>query len=190
MRFVITQISFPVNPERRQRWISLLDLENQHIIKYAQICSNHFDQSDIMVTELSGRRQIRPDAEPQLNTTVFTGASSFSSDSTISNFPKKLLRSLDVDFESPFENSECSVLPSDLTEVTAEQNNVGSSNLILPETKHFEQKSSSSTETTETASETEMVIHRAGSPQPSSAFSEAIDSKRQDHQRIRKRCTS
>ncbi|XP_030747631.1 zinc finger protein 808-like isoform X3 [Sitophilus oryzae] len=65
---------FPVNPERRQRWVSLLNLENQHVFKYATICSNHFDKSDIMVTELTGRRQIRPNAEPQIDTSIFDEA--------------------------------------------------------------------------------------------------------------------
>ena len=76
--YVLTYFcSFPINPERRQRWISILDLENQHIIKYAQICSDQFDKNDIIIAQITGRRQIKPDAEPQLNTTVFTGPLSY-----------------------------------------------------------------------------------------------------------------
>lgn len=55
----------------------ILDLRNQHVKKFAQICSDYFDRSDIMTTQLTGRRQIRPDADPQFNTTVFTDRLSY-----------------------------------------------------------------------------------------------------------------
>jgi len=46
-------------------------LENQPLKAHAEICSSHFDPSDIIVLELSGKKQISPKAKPQLDLTPF-----------------------------------------------------------------------------------------------------------------------
>ena len=67
----ISFFRFPSNLENRNVWFALVGLdENQHLPKNLDICSDHFDPSDIIVSKSglrAGLRYVKPGAYPKLH---------------------------------------------------------------------------------------------------------------------------
>ncbi|CAH0558772.1 unnamed protein product [Brassicogethes aeneus] len=83
---------FPLNPERRNLWFSLLEFtQNKRIPKTADVCSQHFDPNDIYIRS-NGFKYLKADANPLPASPLFepNSSSSESLESILNENPKSL----------------------------------------------------------------------------------------------------